>query len=148
MSRSLYPKISSYHQEWLQVDNVHEIFIEQSGNPEGIPVLYLHGGPGGGSSENHRRYFDPEKYRIIIFDQRGCGKSKPSPSVTQNTTAHLIDDIERIRQHLSVKRWLISGGSWGTTVALIYGVQYADHVLGFCASRNIPWDTIGIRLVV
>ena len=131
MSRSLYPKIGSYLQEWLTVDNVHQIYLEQSGNPEGIPVLYLHGGPGGGSSANHRRYFDPEKYRIIIFDQRGCGLSKPSPSVENNTTDFLIEDIEKIRQHLSIDKWLIAGGSWGTTLALVYGIRHPDAVLGF-----------------
>lgn len=131
MSRSLYPKISSYHQEWLAIDGVHQIYLEQSGNPNGIPVLYLHGGPGGGSSKNHRRYFDPEKYRIIIFDQRGCGQSKPSPSIENNTTDLLIEDIEKIRQHLSIDKWLISGGSWGTTLALVYGIRYPEFVLGF-----------------
>ena len=131
MSRSLYPKIGSYHQEWLAVDAVHNIYLEQSGNPDGIPVLYLHGGPGGGSSKNHRRYFDPEKYRIIIFDQRGCGQSKPSPSIESNTTDHLIEDIEKIRQHLSIDKWLISGGSWGTTLALVYGIRHPEFVLGF-----------------
>jgi proline iminopeptidase len=131
MSRSLYPKIGSYHQQWLFVDDIHQIYLEQSGNPDGIPVLYLHGGPGGGSSENHRRYFDPEKYRIIIFDQRGCGQSLPSPSTKNNTTGHLIEDIEKIRQHLSIDKWLISGGSWGTTLALVYGIRYSETVLGF-----------------
>ncbi|MEW6989053.1 prolyl aminopeptidase [Colwelliaceae bacterium 6441] len=131
MSRTLYPKIGCYQHEWLKVDNTHEIYIEQSGNPDGIPVLYIHGGPGGGSSENHRRYFDPEKYRIIIFDQRGCGRSKPSPSINNNTTALLIEDIEKIRQHLTIDEWLIAGGSWGTTIALIYGIEHANVVLGF-----------------
>ena len=131
MSRSLYPKIGSYHQEWLAVDAVHTIYLEQSGNPDGIPVLYLHGGPGGGSSKNHRRYFDPEKYRIIIFDQRGCGQSKPSPSIENNTTDLVIDDIEKIRQHLSIDKWLIAGGSWGTTLALVYGIRHPEFVLGF-----------------
>ncbi|MDT0605150.1 prolyl aminopeptidase [Thalassotalea castellviae] len=131
MSRALYPKIKHYHHEWLKVDDVHQIYLEQSGNPNGIPVLYLHGGPGGGSSNNHRRYFDPEKYRIIIFDQRGCGQSKPSPSIENNHTDFLIEDIEKIRQHLSIDKWLISGGSWGTTLALIYGIRYPQVVLGF-----------------
>jgi proline iminopeptidase len=131
MSRSLYPKIGCYQQEWLAVDDVHQIYLEQSGNPDGIPVLYLHGGPGGGSSENHRRYFDPEKYRIITFDQRGCGQSTPSPSIENNTTDFLIEDIEKIRCHLSIDEWLMSGGSWGTTLALVYGIRYPDVILGF-----------------
>jgi proline iminopeptidase len=131
MSRLLYPKISIYHKEWLSVGDGHNIYLEQSGNSNGIPVLYLHGGPGSGSSENHRRYFNPEIYRIIIFDQRGCGQSLPSPSVENNTTQHLIADIEVIRKHLSIDKWLICGGSWGTTLALYYGVEYSERVLGF-----------------
>lgn len=131
MSRTLYPKISLYKQEWLQVSSVHHLYIEQSGNPSGIPVLYLHGGPGGGSSANHRRYFDPIKYRIILFDQRGCGRSKPSPSLEENTTQDLVNDIEVIRMHLGIEQWLIAGGSWGTTLALVYGISHADKILGF-----------------
>jgi len=131
MSRSLYPKISTYRQEWLPVSEGHELYLEQSGNQNGIPLIYLHGGPGSGSSENHRRYFDPEKYRIILFDQRGCGRSKPSPSIQDNTTAHLIADIEVIRQHLGVRQWLVCGGSWGTTLALCYGIEHSEKVLAF-----------------
>ncbi|GLX78086.1 proline iminopeptidase [Thalassotalea insulae] len=131
MSRNLFPKISTYKEQWLEVDNIHSLYIEQSGNPDGIPVLYLHGGPGGGSSENHRRYFDPDKYRIIIFDQRGCGKSTPSPSIKQNTTEELIKDIEAIRSHLKIDKWLIAGGSWGTTLAMLYGIAFPQTVLGF-----------------
>ena len=131
MSRTLFPKIMPYHDEFLSVGDNHHIYLEQSGNPEGIPVLYLHGGPGGGSSENNRRYFDPDKYRIILFDQRGCGRSQPSPSLENNTTWHLINDIELIRQHLMIDQWLIAGGSWGTTLAIAYGIEHADRVLGF-----------------
>jgi len=131
MSRALYPKIASYQQEYLDVGDQHKIYIEQSGDPDGIPVLYLHGGPGGGSSENHRRYFNPEKYRIIIFDQRGCGKSQPSPTIENNTSEDLINDIEKIRQHLKIDKWLIAGGSWGTTLALLYAISNPLPVLGF-----------------
>ncbi len=131
MSRNLYPKISSYQQEWLKVSAEHQLYLEQSGNPQGIPVIYLHGGPGGGSSENHRRYFDPEVYRIIIFDQRGCGKSRPSPSINDNTSADLVQDIEAIRQHLNIEQWLVAGGSWGTTLAMLYGIAFPRAVLGF-----------------
>jgi len=112
MSRVLFPNISTYHKEWLEVKGGHKLYIEQSGNPNGIAVIYLHGGPGGGCSNNHRRYFDPEKYRIILIDQRGCGRSEPSPSIENNTSADLVEDIENIRQHLKVKRWLVAGGSW------------------------------------
>ncbi len=131
MSRFLYPKISTYQQEWLAVGDGHKVYLEQSGNPNGIPVLYLHGGPGSGSSENHRRYFDPEIYRIILFDQRGCGKSTPSPSIENNTMQHLVSDIELIREYLKIKQWLICGGSWGTTLALTYGIKYSSNILGF-----------------
>ena len=131
MSRTLFPKISTYHQEWLDVGDGHQLYLEQSGNPKGIPVLYLHGGPGGGSSENHRRYFDPNLYHIILFDQRGCGQSKPAPSVEHNNTGALVSDIEKIREHLNISRWLVAGGSWGTTLAMVYGIAYPEKILGF-----------------
>jgi proline iminopeptidase len=131
MSRVLFPNIAPYQQEWLDVGDDHQLYLEQSGNPEGIAVVYLHGGPGGGSCKNHRRLFDPEKYRIILFDQRGCGRSKPSPSIRDNTPAHLVADLEAIREHLKISHWLIAGGSWGTTLALLYGIQFPQTVLGF-----------------
>jgi len=131
MSRTLFPKISTYHQEWFSVSESHQLYLEVSGNPKGIPVLYLHGGPGGGSSENHRRYFDPSIYRIILFDQRGCGRSKPSPSIIDNTTERLVEDIEKIRSHLNIDQWLITGGSWGSTLAMVYGISHPKRVLGF-----------------
>lgn len=131
MSRTLFPKIIPFKQEWLDVGDGQKLYLEQSGNPEGIPVLYLHGGPGGGSSESHRRYFDPNIYHIILFDQRGCGKSEPAPSIEHNNTKALVEDIEKIRQYLKVERWLVAGGSWGTTLAMIYGISHADKVLGF-----------------
>lgn len=131
MSRTLFPKITDYKQEWLDVGDGHQLYLEQSGNPDGIPVLYLHGGPGGGTSENHRRYFDPNLYRIILFDQRGCGQSKPAPSINNNNTQALVNDIEKIREYLKVDKWLISGGSWGTTLAMIYGISHPEKVLGF-----------------
>ena len=131
MSRVLFPNIAVYKQEWLQVQGGHKLYIEQSGNPNGIAVIYLHGGPGGGCSANHRRYFDPEKYRIILVDQRGCGRSLPSPSIENNTSADLVDDLEYIRQHLNIKQWLVAGGSWGTTLAILYGIKYPNVIFGF-----------------
>ena len=131
MSQSLYPAIATFKEEWLTLPSNHQIYIEQSGNPNGIPVVYLHGGPGGGSSENHRRYFDPEIYRIILFDQRGCGKSIPTLNLDKNSTDDLVTDIETIRKHLSIKKWLVCGGSWGTTLALCYGIKYPHHVFAF-----------------
>lgn len=131
MTKLLYPKIANYQQEWLSVSAKHQLYIEQSGNPIGIPVLYLHGGPGAGSNHHYRRYFDPDKYRIILIDQRGCGRSIPSPSLHENTTSHLIDDIEKVRKHLAIEKWLICGGSWGTTLALLYGIKYPSVVSAF-----------------
>lgn len=131
MSFSLYPKISVNKQFWLSVSDHYQLYVECSGNEKGIPVLYLHGGPGAGSSANARRYFDPEKYYIIQFDQRGCGRSKPAPSIENNTTAKLVEDIEAIREHLAISKWLVCGGSWGTTLALAYGIQHAEAIHGF-----------------
>lgn len=131
MSRTLFPKILPYQQELFRVSSTHQLYLEQSGNPDGIPVLYLHGGPGGGCSENHRRYFNPDKYRIILFDQRGCGRSLPSPSLVDNTLWDLIDDMELIREYLNVSQWIISGGSWGTTLGICYGIKHAKNVIGF-----------------
>ena len=131
MSRMLFPNIAVYQKEWLKVTGGHQLYIEQSGNPDGIPVIYLHGGPGGGCSPNHRRYFDPEKYRIILIDQRGCGRSIPSPSIDNNTSADLVEDLEYIRLHLNITRWLVAGGSWGTTLAILYGIKYPDAISGF-----------------
>ncbi|WP_068546962.1 prolyl aminopeptidase [Thalassotalea crassostreae] len=128
--RTLYPKIKPNKTEFLTFGR-HNVYIEECGNPNGIPVIYLHGGPGGGSSPDHRRYFDPEKYRIILFDQRGCGNSTPHNETEDNTTDDLIDDIEEIREHFAIKTWLVCGGSWGTTLALAYGIKHADKVLGF-----------------
>ncbi|MGB1262045.1 MAG: prolyl aminopeptidase [Cognaticolwellia sp.] len=131
MSRVLFPNIAVYQQEWLDVGDGQQLYLEQSGNPNGIAVVYLHGGPGSGSSKDHRRYFDPEKYRIILFDQRGCGRSKPSPSLSENNTHKLVGDLEKIRQHLHIAKWLVAGGSWGTTLALLYGIKYPQVILGF-----------------
>ncbi|SEL58990.1 prolyl aminopeptidase Serine peptidase. MEROPS family S33 [Colwellia chukchiensis] len=131
MSRLLFPNIMPYQQEWLDVGDGHQVYLEQSGNPNGIAVIYLHGGPGAGASEKHRCLFDPDIYRIILFDQRGCGRSKPSPSLQHNTTTHLLHDLSRIRQHLNIAQWLVCGGSWGTTLALLYGLQQPETVLGF-----------------
>ncbi len=131
MSRTLFPKISVYSKQWLKVSEHHQLYLEQSGNPKGIPVIYLHGGPGAGTNEHNRRYFDPEKYRIISFDQRGCGRSLPSPSIIENTTNDLIADLESIREHLAVDKWLVTGGSWGSTLALAYGIAYPEKVMGF-----------------
>ena len=110
---------------------IHHIYFEETGNPDGIPVMFLHGGPGAGCAPPHRRLFDPQRYRVILMDQRGCGRSEPFASIQQNTTKDLIEDIEALRQHLNIPNFILFGGSWGSTLALAYGVTYPDRCLGF-----------------
>jgi len=124
----IYPAIQPYASQMLDVSDQQQLYLEQTGNPDGIPVLYLHGGPGGGISETSKRTFDPERYRIITFDQRGCGKSLPFATLEANTTQHLLQDIEQIRQHLEIEKWVIAGGSWGTTLGLVYAIHHPDRV--------------------
>jgi proline iminopeptidase len=123
----LYPPIDPFDQRVIDVGDGHRIYVEQCGNPYGIPVVVLHGGPGGGCSPAMRRYFDPTVYRIILFDQRGCGRSRPHASVVANTTWHLVEDIEVIRTTLGIDRWICFGGSWGATLALIYAISHPDR---------------------
>jgi len=123
--------VEAFDQQFLAVSDGHVLYLEQSGNPAGIPVLMCHGGPGGGSSPFQRTLFDPTVYRIILFDQRGCGQSTPFASLEANTTAHLIADIEKIRQHLGIERWVVAGGSWGSTLVLAYGQAHPIRCLGF-----------------
>tara|TARA_Y100000768_G_scaffold353662_1_gene306130 strand:- start:510 stop:1472 length:963 start_codon:yes stop_codon:yes gene_type:complete len=124
---NLYPPISPYNTFNLKVSNLHTIFVEESGNPDGKPIIFLHGGPGGGSEPVYRQYFNPEKWRIIIFDQRGCGKSVPHAELEQNTTWDLIDDIEKIRKKLNIDNWAVFGGSWGSTLALSYAIKNPNY---------------------
>lgn len=126
----LYPPVEPYDQRMLDVGDGHRIYVEQCGVPNGIPVLVVHGGPGGGCSPAMRRYFDPNTYRIILFDQRGCGRSRPAASVEANTTWHLVADMERIRKALGITRWLLFGGSWGATLALIYAIKHPERAAG------------------
>jgi len=126
--RSLYPEIEAAKTGMLPVSDGHEIYYEECGNPKGKPAVYVHGGPGSGSSPGQRRVFDPRKYRIILFDQRGCGKSTPKASLKNNTTWNLVEDMERLRIHLSIERWQICGGSWGSTLALAYSQTHAERV--------------------
>ena len=125
----LYPPIEPFDQRRMEVGDGHVIYVEQSGNPDGVPVVVLHGGPGGGCSPAMRRYFDPKYYRVILFDQRGCGRSRPHASVEENTTWHLVADIEKIRQALGIDRWAVFGGSWGATLALLYAQTHPDRAL-------------------
>ncbi|WP_158964895.1 prolyl aminopeptidase [Chachezhania sediminis] len=124
----LYPPIEPFDQRMLDVGDGHRIYMEQCGNPDGRPVVVLHGGPGGGCSPAMRRYFDPKIYRIILFDQRGCGRSRPHAEVDNNTTWHLVADIELIRETLGIDAWYVFGGSWGATLALVYAQAHPDHV--------------------
>lgn len=126
--RPLYPEIEPHRSGWLQVSDLHQLYWEESGNPEGVPVVFLHGGPGGGTEPKHRRFFDPRHYRIILFDQRGCGRSRPFASLTDNTTWHLVDDLERLREFFGVQTWHVFGGSWGSTLALAYAQSHPDRV--------------------
>ena len=127
-SHFLYPSIDPFDQRVLDVGDGHRVYVEQCGNPDGEPVVVLHGGPGGGCSPAMRRYFDPSHYRIVLFDQRGCGRSRPHASVEHNTTWHLVRDIEHIRKTLEIDRWVVFGGSWGATLALVYGISHPAQV--------------------
>ncbi len=126
----LYPELTPYHTFFLATGSKHSVYVEQSGNPDGIPVVFLHGGPCSGTRPDHRRFFNPDLYRIILFDQRGCGLSLPFGELENNTTQDLIADMERIRQELAITQWLVFGGSWGAALALLYAQQHKDKVLG------------------
>ncbi|WP_455494448.1 prolyl aminopeptidase [Gemella sanguinis] len=128
--RTLYPAIKENFSEMLDVDGTHTIYYEESGNPNGVPVVFLHGGPGCGTAPSCRQYFDPEFYRIILFDQRGSGKSTPRACLENNDTWHIIEDIEKIREKLNIDKWLVFGGSWGSTLSLCYAIKHPDRVLG------------------
>jgi proline iminopeptidase len=123
----LFPAIEPYDSGFIK-KGIHEIYYEQSGNPKGKPAIFLHGGPGGGAGSFSRRFFNPKKYRIVLFDQRGCGKSKPHACLEDNTTWHLVEDIESIREQLDIKKWLVFGGSWGSTLALAYAQSHPQCV--------------------
>ncbi|XQW85194.1 prolyl aminopeptidase [Thalassotalea piscium] len=125
----LYPEISPFNHFMLPVDEHHQIYVEQCGNPQGQPVLFIHGGPGAGCSANDRRFFDPKKYHIILFDQRGCGRSLPHGSLQNNETAFLVSDIELIRHKLAITKWHVFGGSWGSTLSLVYAQTHPQPVL-------------------
>jgi proline iminopeptidase len=125
---TLYPEITTFHTFFLTTNSNHRVYVEQSGNPAGIPVIFLHGGPCSGTKPDHRRFFNPERYQIILMDQRGCGLSTPFGELQHNTTQDLIADMEQIRQQLGIQQWLLFGGSWGGTLALLYAQQYPQTV--------------------
>jgi proline iminopeptidase len=144
--RKAFPAIRPYSTHNIAVTEPHVLYVEESGNPEGIPVLFVHGGPGGGTRQTDRCFFDPDKYRIILFDQRGSGQSKPHARLEDNNTAALVEDIETIRATLGIDRWVIFGGSWGSTLGLVYAQTYPELVLGLilrgiflCRDEDIHW---------
>jgi proline iminopeptidase len=126
--RDLYPPIEPYRTTRLRVSEIHELYVEESGNPQGKPVVFVHGGPGGGTDPKQRRFFDPAAYRIVLFDQRGCGQSTPHACLEHNTTWDLVSDMERIRESLGIDRWQVFGGSWGSTLALAYAEKHPERV--------------------
>ncbi len=144
--RTLYPEIECYKSGYIKADSEHSLYFEEAGNPQGIPVLFLHGGPGSNIKPAHRRYFDPQKYRIILFDQRGAGKSTPHASLNNNTTWHLVADIETLRTTLGIESWVVFGGSWGSTLSLAYAISHPIKVralvlrgIFLCRPKEIRW---------
>jgi proline iminopeptidase len=148
----LYPEIEPYASGLLALDGIHRMYWETSGNPAGIPVVFLHGGPGAGATPKHRRFFDPAAYRIVVYDQRGAGRSPPLGELSENTTGHLVDDLERLRAHLGIEAWLVFGGSWGATLAIAYAEAHSRRCLGLvlrgvflCRRSEIAWFLYGLR---
>lgn len=150
----LYPEIGPFETGYLPLTAGHVMYWEQVGNPRGRPVLFLHGGPGAGAGAVHRRFFDPDCWRVVIFDQRGAGRSRPLGSLARNTTQDLVSDIETLRRHLGIERWLLFGGSWGSTLALAYGLAHPDRATGFIlrgiflgSRAEIDWFLHGMRTI-
>jgi proline iminopeptidase len=149
---ALFPEIQPRASGMLRLDTVHSMYWEESGRPDGIPVVFLHGGPGAGSTPKHRRFFDPDGYRIVVYDQRGAGRSTPLGELRANTTPHLVADLETLRRHLGVERWLVFGGSWGSTLAIAYAEAHPERCLGLmlrgiflCRKSEIEWFLYGLR---
>jgi proline iminopeptidase len=145
-ARQLYPAIDPFNTGHLRVSDTHEIYFEECGNPDGQAAVFVHGGPGAGCDESARRFFDPDHYRIVIFDQRGCGRSRPHACLEENTTWHLCADMEKLREHLNISSWLVFGGSWGSTLALAYAQLHPAHVTALvlrgiflCRPRELKW---------
>lgn len=141
-----FPEIKPYQRHQIAVAPPHQLYVDESGNPDGIPVLFVHGGPGAGCGRYDRRFFDPELYRIILFDQRGCGRSTPHASLQNNTTQDLVADMEVIRETLGIDRWVLFGGSWGSTLSLVYAQTHPERVLGMilrgiflCRPQDLQW---------
>jgi proline iminopeptidase len=148
----LYPEIEPYETGWLAVDDIHTLYWEQAGNPKGVPAVFLHGGPGSGAAAAHRRFFDANHYRVVVYDQRGAGRSTPLGELRDNTTAHLIEDMEALRRHLGIERWLVFGGSWGSSLALAYAQTYPERCIALvlrgiflCRESEVDWFLTGMR---
>lgn len=144
--RTLYPDIKPYARHQLAVTAPHVLYVDESGQADGLPVVFIHGGPGGGCDASSRRFFDPQRYRIVTFDQRGCGRSTPYASLENNSTWDLVEDLERIRVHLGIEKWMLFGGSWGSTLALAYAQKHPERVLGLvlrgiflCREQELRW---------
>ncbi len=144
--RTFYPEIKPYQRHRIAVEAPHELYVDESGNPDGIPVLFIHGGPGAGCGKYDRRFFDPEVYRVVLFDQRGAGRSTPHAELQANTTPKLVEDIETIRLTLGIDQWVLFGGSWGSTLSLVYAQTYPERVLGLilrgiflCRPQDLNW---------
>ena len=144
--RELYPPIEAFATHRIRVSQLHEIHVEEAGTAGAQPAIFVHGGPGGGIEPDYRRYFDPSRYHVVLFDQRGCGASTPHAELQGNTTAHLLDDIEHIRKTLGIERWLVFGGSWGSALGLAYAQRHPERVLGLilrgvflCREKDVAW---------
>src|SRR5690606_16288148 len=144
--QTFYPEIKPYQRHKIAVEPPHELYVDESGNPDGIPVLFVHGGTVAGCGNYDRRFFDPEVYRIVLFDQRGAGRSTPHAELQANTTPRLVDDIETIRQFLGIEKWVLFGGSWGSTLSLVYAQTYPERLLGLilrgiflCRPQDLSW---------
>jgi len=150
----LFPPVEPARSGMLDLEAPHRMYWEESGNPRGVPVVFLHGGPGAGSSAVHRQFFDPSFYRIVVLDQRGAGRSTPLGCIENNTTPRLIEDLERLRKHLAIDRWLVFGGSWGSTLAIAYAEHHPERVLGLvlrgiflCRPSEIEWFLYGLNAI-
>lgn len=148
----LYPEIEPYESGWLRVDDLHTLYWEQSGNPDGVPAVFLHGGPGSGATPAHRRFFDSNHYRVVVFDQRGAGRSTPLGELKDNTTGHLVADVDALRAHLGIERWLVFGGSWGSSLSLAYAETHPERCIALvlrgiflCRKMEVEWFLTGMR---
>lgn len=152
MRSELYPAIEPYRTGYLKLDDIHEMYWEECGNPNGVPVVFIHGGPGAGAGTSARQFFDPDHYRIVVYDQRGAGRSKPLGETRNNTTPHLIVDLENLRIFLGIEKWVIFGGSWGSTLGIAYAEHHPERCLGLilrgvflCRRQEVEWFIYGMK---